>query len=153
MFAFSNFTESMVIGHLGNAPALNYVGKYEKKQAVCRFRLAANQKVRQEGVWVDTTEWHNVVLWQRDAEMAARYLKKGSAICVKGRNESRRYTDKEGQTRTITELVAGIVVSLDGRRGIEAITDDTEEKETESLNYRPVEHEQNWNEENEGEGL
>ena len=73
-------------------------------------------KDKQSGEWKETTEWHNVVLWQRTAEIAGEYLKKGSKVYIEGRLQTRSWDDKtSGQKKYMTEVVANELVLLGGR--------------------------------------
>jgi single-strand DNA-binding protein len=80
--------------------------------------VATNERFKDKsGEWQDKTEWHNVVLWQRLAEIAAEYLKKGRSVYVEGRLQTRSWEDKQGQKRYTTEIVASDLVLLGGGRG------------------------------------
>jgi single-strand DNA-binding protein len=82
--------------------------------------MATNEsyKDKQSGEWKERTEWHNIVVWQRMAEVAAEYLKKGSKAYIEGRLTTRSWDDKEsGQKRYMTEIVANDLVLLGGRQG------------------------------------
>ena len=68
------------------------------------------------GEWQDRTEWHNVVLWQRLAEIAGEYLKKGGKVYIEGRLQTRSWDDKtSGQKKYMTEVVASDLILLGGR--------------------------------------
>lgn len=89
-----------LIGNLGKDPELKQTtgGK-----SVASFTLATKFK--------DAVEWHNVVVWERQAEICAEYLKKGRQVCVDGRLQTRKY-EKDGQTHWRTEIVANQVIFL-----------------------------------------
>lgn len=94
----------ILIGNLGKDPELRYTpgGK-----AVASFSLATTERWRDsEGVMQDKTEWHNIVVWGRQAETAKEYLAKGRQVYVEGRIQTRSWEDKDGNTRYTTEIVA-----------------------------------------------
>lgn len=91
-----------LIGRLGNDPELREVGKSH----LAKFSLATNDTRKDaEGNTVEETEWHNLIVWGKQAETAAKYLKKGSEIAIEGKLTSRSYDDKEGVKRYVTEIV------------------------------------------------
>jgi len=103
----------ILIGNLGKDPELKYTGG---GTAVATVTVATNERFKdKEGNWQDRTEWHNVVLWQRLAEIAQEYLKKGNKVYVEGRLQTRSWEDKQGQKRYTTEIVASDLVLLGGR--------------------------------------
>ncbi len=106
----------ILIGNLGKDPELKYT---PSGTAVAKFSLATNERYKDKsGEWQDRTEWHNIVAWQRLAEIAAEYLKKGRAVYVEGRIQTRSWDDKEtGQKKYMTEIVANDLVLLGGREG------------------------------------
>jgi single-strand DNA-binding protein len=76
-----------------------------------------NYKDKQSGEWKERTEWHNIVCWQRTAEVAAEYLKKGRQVYIEGRITNRSWDDKEtGQKKYMTEIVANDLILLGGKR-------------------------------------
>lgn len=95
--------------------------------------LATNERRKDaQGEWQDHTEWHNVIFWERQAEIANEYLKKGSKVMVEGRLQTRSWEDKEsGQKKYMTEIVGSDLILLDKREHEESkpqakpvITDD-----------------------------
>src|SRR6202030_4814449 len=76
-------------------------------QAWCNFSLATDETFKdRSGERQKRTEWHKIVVWAKQAEIAQQYLKKGSLIYLEGRIQSREWNDKEGQKRTSFEIVA-----------------------------------------------
>jgi single-strand DNA-binding protein len=104
----------ILVGNLGKDPEVKYT---PQGTAVARITLATNERFKDKsGEWQDRTEWHNVVLWQRQAEIAGEYLKKGSKIYVEGRLQTRSWDDKQtNQKKYMTEVVASDLVLLGGR--------------------------------------
>src|SRR6202049_5245911 len=104
-----------LLGNLGKDPEVKYT---PQGTAVAKLALATNERYKdKEGQWQGRTEWHNVVLWQRLAEIAGEYLKKGSKVYIEGRLQTRSWDDKQsGQKKYMTEVVANDLVLL-GARG------------------------------------
>src|SRR6266576_1165254 len=103
-----------LLGNLGKDPEVKYT---PSGTPVAKLTLATNERYKdKDGQWQDRTEWHNVVLWQRLAEIAGEYLKKGSKVYIEGRLQTRSWDDKtSGQKKYMTEVVAGTLVLLGGR--------------------------------------
>jgi single-strand DNA-binding protein len=104
----------ILIGNLGKDPEVKYT---PQGTPVARLALATNERYKDKsGEWQERTEWHNVVLWQRLAEIAGEYLKKGGRVYVEGRLQTRSWDDKQtNQKRYMTEIVANDLVLLGGR--------------------------------------
>jgi len=96
--------KAILIGNLGKDPELRYT---PGGQAVASFSLATSEKWRdKDGVMQDRTEWHNIVVWGRQAEIAKEYLAKGRPVYIEGRIQTRSWEDKDGNKRYTTEIVA-----------------------------------------------
>ena len=94
----------ILVGRLGRDPETRYTGG---GQAVANFSLATDETYKdRNGERQKRTEWHKIVVWGKQAEIAQQYLKKGSQIFLEGRIQLREWTDKEGQKRTSYEIVA-----------------------------------------------
>src|SRR5215471_9328360 len=105
----------MLIGNLGKDPEVRFTGG---GRAVARFPLATSEVWNdQDGQRQERTEWHNVVVWGKQAETCGQYLSKGRQVFIEGSIRSRQYDDKEGQKRYITEVIAQRVQFLGGGRG------------------------------------
>jgi len=104
----------ILIGNLGKDPEVKYT---PSGTPVAKITLATNERHKdKDGQWQDRTEWHNVVLWQRLAEIAGEYLKKGGKVYIEGRLQTRSWDDKQtNQKRYMTEVVANELVLLGGR--------------------------------------
>ena len=103
----------ILVGRLGRDPETRYTGG---GQAVANFSLATDESYRDKnGERQKRTEWHKIVVWGKQAEIAQQYLKKGSLIFIEGRIQSREWQDKEGQKRTSFEIVANNFRMLGGR--------------------------------------
>ena len=104
----------ILVGNLGKDPEVKYT---PSGTAVAKFSLATNERYKDKaGEWQDRTEWHNIVAWQRMAEIVGEYVKKGSKIYVEGRLQTSSWDDKEtGQKKYRTEVIANDLVLLGGR--------------------------------------
>lgn len=105
----------ILLGTLGKDPELKYT---PQGTAVAKWSMATNSsyKDKQSGEWKEQTEWHNIVAWQRTAEVAAEYLKKGRQVYIEGRLQTRSWDDKEsGAKKYMTEIVVNEMVLVGGR--------------------------------------
>ena len=103
----------ILVGRLGRDPETRYTGA---GQAVANFSVATDESYKDKnGERQKRTEWHKIVVWGKQAEIAQQYLKKGSLIFIEGRIQSREWQDKEGQKRTSFEIVASNFRMLGGR--------------------------------------
>ena len=99
-----------LIGNLGNNPE---VKEFETGKKVVRITLATNETYKnQKGEKITDTCWHNLVIWGKTAEIAERYLEKGSEIAIEGKLTSRSYTGKDGEKKYITEVVVNDLLML-----------------------------------------
>jgi len=104
----------ILVGNLGKDPEVKYT---PQGTAVAKITVATSSsyKDKTSGEWQETTEWHNVVLWQRLAEIAGEYLKKGNKVYIEGRLQTRSWDDKQtGQKKYMTEVVANDLVLFGG---------------------------------------
>jgi len=103
----------MLIGRLGADPELKYT---PAGVAVLKIRIATDTRWKsQDGKNQDSTEWHNVVIWRKLAEVISPYLQKGSRIYVEGRLTTRNWDDKDGVKHWMTEVQADSVQLLDSK--------------------------------------
>ena len=103
----------ILIGRLGRDPETRYMPSGE---AVCNFSLATSEKFTDKsGNKVEKTEWHNIVIYRKLAEIAAQYLKQGSLSYLEGKIQSRKYTDKNGVERTAYEIIGSEMKMLGGK--------------------------------------
>ncbi len=99
-----------LIGHLGMDPEVKAI---ENGNKLARLRLATNETYQNaKGEKVTETQWHNVVAWGKTAEIAEKLLTKGAELVIEGKLVSRSYTDKDGQKRYVTEVVANELLLL-----------------------------------------
>lgn len=103
----------MLIGNLGRDPDVQYL---EGNIAVAKFPLATTETFKDRaGKLISQTEWHTVVLWRGLAELAQKYLHKGSLVYIEGRLRTRSWEDKEGNKKFATEVVGDNLIMLDKR--------------------------------------
>ena len=109
----------LLIGNLGKDPEVRFTGT---GRAVARFPLATSEVWNDaEGQRQERTEWHNVVVWGKQAETCGQYLAKGRQVFVEGSIRTRQYDDKDGNRRYMTEVIAQRVQFLGGGgRGADA---------------------------------
>jgi single-strand DNA-binding protein len=104
----------ILVGNLGKDPEVKYT---PQGTPIAKFSLATNERFKdKDGNWQDRTEWHNIVLWQRLAEIAGEYLKKGHKVYIEGRIRTDSWDDKQtGQKKYMTTIVGNDIVLLTGR--------------------------------------
>lgn len=127
----------MLIGNVGTDPEVRYV---DQGVAVARFRFATTEKgyTLQNGTQVpDRTDWHNVILWRRLAEIVERYVHKGDKLYIEGRLRYSTYDNKQGQRQYVTEIWADNMemlsvkptVQQEQTTGSQAVTSDAPSEE------------------------
>ena len=106
----------IIIGNLGGDPEIRSM---PSGSAVTNITIATNEswKDKQTGEQKERTEWHRVVMFDRLAEIAAEYLRKGSSVYIEGKLRTRKWQGKDGQDRYTTEIVANEMQMLGGRGG------------------------------------
>jgi len=103
----------MLIGNLGKDPDVQFL---EGNIGVAKFPLATTETFKDRGgKLISQTEWHTVVLWRGLAELAQKYLHKGSLVYIEGRLRTRSWEDKEGNKKFATEVVGDNLIMLDKR--------------------------------------
>jgi single-strand DNA-binding protein len=104
----------ILLGNLGKDPEVKYT---PSGTPVAKFSLATNERYKDKGgEWQERTEWHNIVAWQRLAEIVGEYVKKGSKLYIEGRLQTSSWEDKQsGEKKYRTEIVASDLVLLSGR--------------------------------------
>ena len=102
-----------LVGHLGADPEGRYTAN---GRATVSFSLATHESWRQDRKVINHTEWHNVVVWDKLADFAKEYLKKGQLISVEGRLHTRTWTNKEEQAIKTTEIIASQITPLGSKK-------------------------------------
>lgn len=110
----SNLKNSVrLIGNLGNAPEVKTIADNKK---LAKFSMATNETYKNEkGEKVTETYWHNIVVWGKLAGIAEKYLQKGSEVAIEGKLTNKSYTDKDGNKRYVTEIIANEILMMGGR--------------------------------------
>ncbi len=113
----ASINKVILIGNLGRDPEVRYT---PNGNAICNISVATtrNWKDKTSGDKVEETEWHRVVFYDRLAEIAGEYLKKGRPVYVEGRLKTRKWQDKEGKDVYTTEVIADNMQLLGGREGM-----------------------------------
>lgn len=102
----------ILIGRLGRDPEVRYMPNGE---AVCNFSVATSESWKDSnGQKQERSEWHNVTMYRKLAEIAGKYLKQGSQVYIEGKIKSRKYTDKNGVERTAYDIIANEMKMLGG---------------------------------------
>ena len=103
----------ILVGNLGKDPEVRYL---DSGVAVANFSLATTENYKnKQGEKVSQTEWHNIVLWRGLAEVAEKWLKKGSSVYIEGKIRTNKWEDKEGNSRYNTEILADNMTMLGNR--------------------------------------
>ena len=109
----ASLNKVMLIGNLGKDPEVRYTAA---GTAVASFALATSERFKNKnGEWEEKTEWHNVTLWARLAEIAGEYLSKGKTVYIEGRLQTRKWQDRDGKDRYTTEIVGEKMQMLSGK--------------------------------------
>ncbi len=105
----------ILVGNLGRDPEVKYMPNGD---AVCNFSIATTETWKdKQGQKQEKTEWHNIVIFRKLAEIAGEYLKKGRPVYIEGRLQTRKWQTKEGDDRYTTEIVADSMQMLGSREG------------------------------------
>ena len=108
MYALKNKVQ--LIGNLGNAPE---VRNTESGKKIVRFSVATNEQYKNaKGERVTETQWHNLIAWGKVADIAEKYLVKGTEVAIEGKLVNRNYMDKEGNKKYITEIQVNELLML-----------------------------------------
>lgn len=126
-----------LIGRLGQDPEIRTL---ESGKKVAHFNLATNESYRNgEGARIEETTWHSIIAWNGLADLSSKFLSKGKEVCIEGRISYRTYTDKSGNQRNVTEIVASDLVMLgSGSRTREIIGDEAGEELTGEHDAEPA---------------
>jgi single-strand DNA-binding protein len=127
----------ILIGNVGKDPDVRYM---ENNVAVAKFTLATSETYKKSnGEVVKNTDWHNIVLWRGLAQVAEKYVKKGSQIYIEGRIKSRSYDDKDGVKKYITEIV-GDNMTLLGKRedSVDVTGHPSGSQQSDSISNNPI---------------
>jgi len=103
-----------LIGHLGNNPEIISL---ESGKKLAKLFIATNENYKNaQGEKVSETQWHNVIAWNKTADIIEKYLEKGNEVAIEGKLTSRSYEDKDGVKKYITEIVCNELLMLGGKQ-------------------------------------
>jgi len=114
----------ILVGNLGRDPEVRYA---QSGTAIAKINLAVTERRKQGDEWADWTEWVRVTCFGRTAENVGQYLAKGRQVYVEGRMQTSKYTDREGQEKWSTEVVANNIVFLSSGGGERRLSPDDDE--------------------------
>ena len=115
----------ILLGNLGRDPEVRFMPNGE---AVCNFSIATTDSWKDKaGEKQERTEWHNIVMYRKLAEIAGEYLKKGRPVYIEGRLQTRKWQTKEGQDRYSTEIIADNMQMLGGKDSSPASNNNNQE--------------------------
>ena len=104
----------ILIGNLGADPEIREMSDGTK---MAKFSIATSEKyTNRDGQLISNTDWHNIVLWRRTAEVAEKYLKKGDSVCIEGKLKTRSWDDENGNKRYATDVQGDNMTMLGSRR-------------------------------------
>ena len=133
----ASINKVILIGNLGKDPELKFL---QSGQPVANFSIATSEKWKDKstGETKEQTEWHNIIMFGKLAEIAGQYLKKGSSVFIEGRLQTRKWQDKNGQDRYTTEIIANEMKMLGGRGDQSSgSASDSQSKESKHGYYQP----------------
>ena len=129
----SGVNKVILIGNLGKDPEVKYL---ESGIAVANISLATTENYKnKEGEKVSQTVWHDIVLWRGLAEIAEKYLKKGSSVYIEGKIRNRKWEDKEGIARYKNEILAENMTMLGSKPTAEKSNDNNSQNQEDSNTY------------------
>lgn len=102
-----------LIGNLGNTPEIINL---ESGKKLAKFSVATKSYRNTKGEWVQETQWHNLVAWGKTAEVAEKYLNKGTEVAIEGKLTNKSYEDKNGVKKYITEIVVNELLMLGSKK-------------------------------------
>ena len=129
-----------LIGNLGKDPDVQYL---EGNITMAKFPLATTETYKDKGKMASQTEWHNIVLWRGLADLAQKFLHKGSLIYLEGKLRTRSWEDREGNKKFLTEIMTDNFIMLDKRsdshsNNYSSNTSTSEQTSTENYNTEDV---------------
>ena len=125
----------ILVGNLGKDPEVRHL---DSGVAVANFSLATTESyTNKQGERVNQTEWHNIVLWRGLADIAEKYLKKGNSVYIEGKIHTRKWEDKDGNTRYSTDIIADKMTMLGSKPDSNNASSISTEKESQVDNPAP----------------
>lgn len=105
----ASLNKVIIMGNLGQDPEIRYT---QNQVAVTTLNVATTESWNKDGQKQEQTEWHRIIVWNKQAENCAKYLSKGRSVLVEGKLQTRSWEDKNGQKRYTTEITASSVQFL-----------------------------------------
>lgn len=131
----------MLIGNLGKDPEISFL---EGNIAIAKFSLATTESFKdRSGRLVTQTEWHTVILWRGLAQLAKKFLHKGSQVYVEGKLKTRSWEDKEGNSKFATEIVGDNLIMLDKKNDSSNNEEDYDSALNDDISLPPTDEEGN----------
>jgi single-strand DNA-binding protein len=131
-----DLNKAQLTGHLGADPEMRYTSS---GSAVTTFRVASNRSWRdRDGAQHEDTEWFRIVAWDKLGEICNQYLTKGTRVYIEGRIQTRKWTDRDGNDRYTTEIVAQDMIILSARGERVAVNEASSEYEDQPYEEEPA---------------
>lgn len=132
----------ILVGNLGRDPEVRYTAN---GTPMCNMSIATTHKVKaQDGSYNDETEWHRVVMFNRLAEIAGEYLRKGRPVYIEGRLRTRKWQGQDGQDRYTTEIIADQLQMLGGRNDDGGDQDYQPQQQRQQQQRQPQQYQNNY---------
>ena len=116
----SSINKVLILGRVGKDPEVKMTAN---GKAVCNFSVATSEKINGE----ERVEWHSISLFGKTAEIAGEYLSKGSQVFIEGRIQYRQWQDKDGNKKSMTEILGSNITLMGGKPKRETVAEYTEE--------------------------
>ena len=126
----------ILLGRAGRDPE---VRRMDNNMSVARFTLATSEYWTKDGNRTEHTEWHNIVMWRGLADLAEKYIRKGSLLYIEGRLRSRTWDDKDGNKRYTTEIFADTVNFVGPRPDGQSVSSSPDSQSGSATSMPPVE--------------
>ena len=123
-----------ILGRLGKDPEMRYA---PSGTAIATFSVATNSRQKQDDEWVDKTEWHNILVFGKNAEFSGEYLKKGQQVFIEGRLQTSSWEDQQGQKKYRTEIVVSEIQMIGSKNDNPTGSDLSEETVTAKVEETP----------------
>jgi len=126
--------KAFILGRLGRDPEMRYA---PSGTAIATFSVATNSSQKQDGEWVDKTDWHNILVFGKNAEFAGEYLKKGKQVFIEGRMQTSSWEDQQGQKKYKTEIVVSDIQMISSKGDNSTGSSQNDEAETSKVEDTP----------------
>ena len=110
----------ILVGNLGKDPEVSYAPSGVQ---VAKFSVATTDSYKKDDEWINKTEWHNIILFNKQADFAGQYIKKGNSVYIEGKIQTRSWDDDSGQKKYMTEIVGNLIKNLTKKESTESTND------------------------------